>query len=879
MNGQGSESNVFQIDGVSGNVGAGNGGGYSSKGTGGALPVGTALGTTQSLVSVDDLQEFRVATSSYSAEFGRGAGGQISFVTRSGENQFHGTAYDYLRNNVFDANDFFNKFYQPVTPRQPLRQNDFGGTFGGPVVIPKIFDGHNKAFFFYNYEGLRLVQPTASYTAYVPNKTFRQDAATGSAIQEVLNSFPVANGPSVLGNDAVPDLAAYVSGYSNTGQIDSQSARVDYAISPRESIFYRFSNTPSAAGQESAGLSGTVSSNTRTSTLGLTSTLSAGITNELRANYTSNAEAQAFQPTSQNGSMPVNILTAAGYPSNTPSYSFAIALDFGYANSVPLYDYKGVNANRQFNITDGLSYAKGRHQFKFGADFKRLTSTDLTESPYSGFYFYDTADTLANNLGYAFIFANKNFFPLFRALALYAQDDWRATERLTVSAGLRWELNPAATSRRGPQPLELLNQNDPTQYAFAPEGTPIYETSFTDYAPRLGISYIANRTNGHETVVRLGGGLYDDPVTNQVDTLIGFEGPGYNNTVSFCSYSYCNTVGNFGFPLPETDLNPPIQFPPQFPITSTMYAYSPRLSTPRSVQYSAALQQMFGSKNSVTVTFVGAESRKYIGYQEKDVNGINPNWNNVFIAANQLSSSYHSGQVTFQREYARGLYVYAGYAWSHNIGSLQINSYTPYERTNQGTDLRHSFNAAAAWTIPAPTKSIVMRSAFSGWEVDPLVTARTGFPLELFGTYTSGAMTAGTSQTPNLNYVPGVPVYVYGIQYPGGRALNKNAFTNAPLGAIGTVPQNSYRGPGEATINITLQRNFTLHDRLLLNFRAEAFNVFNHTNFGSVDTGLGDPAFGQITSTLSTSLGSGVQSPLYASGGARSLQLALKLSF
>ena len=181
VNGQRPESNYYTVDGVSANVGATTGikltyGGGAS----GSVGAATALGTTQALVSVDDLLEFRVQSSTYSAEYGRNPGGQFAFDTKSGTNQWHGTAYDYLRNGVVDANDWFNDYFG--TPEPALRQNDFGGTFGGPVEVPGAYHGKDKTFFFFSYEGLRLAAPQAATTNSVPDHCLRGMAAscTGS---------------------------------------------------------------------------------------------------------------------------------------------------------------------------------------------------------------------------------------------------------------------------------------------------------------------------------------------------------------------------------------------------------------------------------------------------------------------------------------------------------------------------------------------------------------------------------------------------------------------------------------------------------------------------------------------------------------------------
>src|SRR6267378_1370470 len=153
VNGQRTESNYYTVDGVSANVGTAAGDNLRQSASG-SIAASTALGTTQALVSVDALQEFRVQSSSYSAEYGRNPGGQFAFETKSGTNQWHGTVYDYLRNGAFDANDWFNDYFQVKQP--PTRQNDFGGTFGGPVRIPRVYNGKDRTFFFVSYEGLRL---------------------------------------------------------------------------------------------------------------------------------------------------------------------------------------------------------------------------------------------------------------------------------------------------------------------------------------------------------------------------------------------------------------------------------------------------------------------------------------------------------------------------------------------------------------------------------------------------------------------------------------------------------------------------------------------------------------------------------------------------
>ena len=230
VNGQRADANYFTVDGVSANFGVT---GYSVlvQAAGGALPALSASGGTNSLVSVDAMQEFRVQTSSFAPEFGRTPGGQISIVTRSGTNAFHSTLFEYFRNDVLDANDWFNGYTNnPPLPKAEERQNDFGGVFGGPII-------KDKTFFFFSYEGLRLRQPATQDTA-VPDTGSRQQAP--SSMQPFLNAYPVQNGA-----DLGSDLAQYNASYSDPASLNAYSIRIDQVVNNRINLFGRYNYSPS----------------------------------------------------------------------------------------------------------------------------------------------------------------------------------------------------------------------------------------------------------------------------------------------------------------------------------------------------------------------------------------------------------------------------------------------------------------------------------------------------------------------------------------------------------------------------------------------------------------------------------------------------------
>ncbi len=876
VNGASGFSNSFTVDGVSANFGANNNGGYVGTGGSGGLPAATIQGLTQALVPVDDLQEFRVETNSYAAEYGGYSGGQFVFATRSGTNQFHGSASDYLRNTVFDANDFFDNYYG--TPRQPFRQNDFSGTLGGPVRIPHLYDGKDKTFFFLNYEGLRANLPTAAYLQYVPTAALKA-AATGP-IAAFLDSFPSSNVPN--GPDFDDGLAEYTSGYSALNNLNTYNLRFDQVLSKTEQLFVRGSNTTSNATENYLANQEILQQNTRMYTAGLTSEFNQRITNELRANFSSNSGPQEGAPNVQGDGSPYDLITAAGYPNDIPH--IAVYIDY-YPTTGTLgqTQYRGVNETRQVNVTDSLTWIRGTHQLKFGVNYRKLNSTQLPESPSTGFDYDSEGTLLANQPDYVYNDSTGLFYPGLQNFAAYAEDKWQANRRLSLSYGIRWDLMPPQTLRRGYMPYTLINQNNLSALTLGPPGA-AYDTSHYDFAPRLGATYLAHAKPGYETQVRAGIGLFYDSAANQGNSLIGVYSPGFSGDNSFCPFSYCNYDGQYAFPLPTQYLYTPIQNPPVPPFTSTFDAISPHLANPYTIQLNVAVQQDFGTNNAVTFNYVGAFYRKGIESTSIYEYPYNPDFQFVELETNGLRSAYNAGDVVFQHRVSKGLYAYAAYTWAHDITMNQINAYTPYEKSNAGGDVRDNFNAVVTWDIPYSSSNRTMKNILGHWGIDLRVMARTGFPVTLYGVSTADPADNGQYVSPGLNFVPDEPIYLYGSNngttIPGGKQLNPAAFTEAPIGVNGNVPLNDFRGFGMSQWNVSLRRDFRVYDRLNLQFRAAAFNVFNHPNFGAIDDYLPDYTFGQATNSLATSLSpSGGTSSSYQSGGPRNLQLGLKLQF
>jgi hypothetical protein len=891
VNGQRTESNYYTVDGVNANSGV-TPGGTSAASNSGSIAASTALGTTQALVSVDALQEFRVQSSSYSAEYGRNPGGQFSFVTRSGTNQWHGTAFDYLRNDVFDANDWFS--IRDGFAKAALRQNDFGGTLGGPIEIPHVYNGKDKTFFFFSYEGLRLIQPQPADTSYVPTVALRQSAP--AVLQPVLNAFPLPFcPPAAVGcaTDLGNGLGEFIGTWSNPSQVDTISVRLDQAVNDRLKLFFRFGDTPSSSATRGTGILGSPTPATsqilsftgRTYTFGATAILSSHISNEFRLGYSSNNSTFSDQIGDFAGGTAVNLAALQGLNAGSMYYLIQFQMNLGGLQS-NLFQEKSAGVQKQWNLVDTVSMSLGRHQLKVGADFRRSAPFQAPYNPGVVYFYLTQASVQANSTFIASGNSQAPAYPLYRNFSAFVQDEWRVRPRLSVSMGLRWEVNPApGTTRSGNLPYTVRGTSLST-LELAPAGTPLWPTTWFNFAPRLGAAYVLRTTPGWETVVRGGGGVFFD--TGQQLGSLGYGGPGFAATQRYCTIlppPLC-VQSSASFPLPLSQAEPPIVNPPVAPYTSTVvYAFSPHLQLPYTLQWNASIQQALGKSQALTISYVGSDGRRLPEQLGFTAPASNPNFDQINFIENVLTSDYDALQLQFQRRLSSGLTALASYTWSHSIDYASLNEDSAALRGNSDFDVRHSFSGAFSYDVPSHFESSFARAVLGHWGLDDRFTARTGFPVDPIGpTFIDPA--TGLSENAGLD-LTGEPLYVHGSQYPGGRAINISAFASppgcpgflcpGPPTAFGNAPRNFLRGFGAWQMDFALRREFPIYENLKLQFRAEAFNVFNHTNFGTIDTGFFDPTFGQATGTLAQS--SGVLSPIYANGGPRSMQFALKLIF
>src|SRR5271157_636399 len=351
VNGQRPDANYFTVDGVSVNLGTSST--VLGQGGAGQLPATSAFGGMSNLASIDALQEFRVQTSTFAPEFGRTPGAQVSVVTKSGTNALHGTAFEYFRNDILDANDWFAN--NAGKKKAALRQNDFGGPLGGPII-------KNKLFFFGSYEGLRVRLPKVANT-YEPTLATVQSAP--AAVQPLLNAFPKPNGAACPNCEA--GTAGFSATYSDPSSLDSYSGRVDYRLNNKVAIFGRYSNAPSKIAQRAAGgenyndVSHT-DYRTQAGTVGSDQILTPRLTNELRFNY-SRSRANIFYTLDDFGGG-VPPATSVLFPSGTSPQN-ADAAFFGDLNPFGLKYISGElasNIQEQLNVTDNVAWATGSHQ-------------------------------------------------------------------------------------------------------------------------------------------------------------------------------------------------------------------------------------------------------------------------------------------------------------------------------------------------------------------------------------------------------------------------------------------------------------------------------------------------------------------------------------
>jgi hypothetical protein len=848
-NGQRDNANYVTIDGASANVSA-----PETLSAGGGLLATSPLGTTGNLISMDALEDVRIQTSSYAAEFGRTPGAQIAIRSRSGTNQLHGVLFEHFRHDALDANDWFANAAN--VEQAELRHHQFGGVLGGPVV-------KSRAFFFGAYEGLRLRQPIATVTV-VPSQLARAIAAP--ALQPLVQAFPMPNGDRESGLQAEHGASMPM-----PARMDAASLRLDYYHSPRLTMFGRYNHAPSAytiPEEWNAASRLRHTGRTRTITGGVDAELSSRLYHELRVNYSNDARVESDTIAPVDGAVPLarsDVLATPG--------SMFWAMFFDDAARVHLTDDIGARA-WQINLADHFTAIAGGHQIKLGVDI-RHTALALYGRDYLQMLHFNTeADIVSGIASIAYFESRTPRAPRMRNYSAYVQDTWPIAPAITLTYGVRWDVNPAPYDGEGRRPFVVRSIEDAATVHVMPlpEGESLYRTRWWNIAPRVGASYqLAERRTGWATVLRGGAGVFYD--LGNAATLWAFDwNPPFTSNV---------LRTNVRYPLSAEDAAaPPLLPEPDASINIT--AIDPNLRVPYTWQWNAAVEQSLGRAQTLTVTYVGAAGRHLLQRQYFVQAPVVPLVSG--LVTSDGTSAYRALQVKINRRMSHGLQAVASYSWAHAQDEQSDDLNVSEDRTLWGDadfDIRHSVAAGLSYDLPTPHRPALAR-VLGEWGVDAMVRASSAYPF----TPRAEAMmlSDGTLTARQPDLVPGEPIWIVDPAAAGGRRLNPAAFAVPPAFQQGNAGRNRLRGFPFSQVDVALRRAWRLRDPLRVSLRVEAFNVFNHPNFLNplARDRLGDLNFGRSTQMANRGFG-GVQGPalqqFYESGGPRSMQLSLRLEF
>jgi Carboxypeptidase regulatory-like domain len=897
INGNRDRSNNYTLDGTDNNDPFFNNSALNQTGIGGA---------PGSLLPIDAIQEFNLQ-SQFPAEYGRNTGSVINIITKSGTNQFHGTAFEFLRNDFFDARNFFNR---DPAPKTAFRNNQFGGSLGGPIV-------HDKLFFFGAYEGQRE-RVGSDFTLFVPTPTQIVDAqavaiANGvtpnPALTAILGQFPQPTGF----NGHTGTLAGVV---KDKNDVDSAIGKVDYNITEGELLTGRYAYASSQQIFPLGGL-GTLSASrlpqfAQTSparvqvvSLSLLSTLSPTKINEVRFGYsryrTSFSSLDAnFDPST----LGINFGTGKlGLPE----------IDFGgiFENlGATAFSIPRGRTSQSFQYLDNFTWLKGRHTIKFGGEFRRVAVDSFNDNLQRGAIVFAPNNGLDPDPGtdiLAAYYMGIDSFTLGNAgnterttfnhgFSAFVQDDFRATKNLTLNLGLRWEyFGPISESHNL---LANLGRDGNLAMVGTDGVNAAYNRDLNNFGPRMGFAYNLHRG----TVLRAGYGVYYDYIpqdlmianfTNDAGLVTPPMGPFPVVPLNFNSAAFSTAPAAGTAPAPVFSVaGPPFDvfFTPQ------------NLATPYAQSWNFNVQHDLAQDVVLQLGYVGSKGTRLVRLRDANqafADGTRPNPNYGFMDefATIASSTYHALQVTLRIPSKHGLSGFAGYTWSKSLDDasdgIDFNSATvalPQDSNNlraehgaSNFDTRHRFTAAFAYQVP---RLFGPKRLAEGWQVNTIVTTQSGRPIPIVSANdtsgTSFPTPANSHQRPNL--VPGVnPInsnWESGpdtIGYLNAAAFVQPSSPTGQAGSFGDLGRNAIYGPKFWDVDFALAKSTPLFENMNLQFRAEFFNIFNHPNFALpnwfVNPGVGPT--GLITQTPDQAQ----TNPGLGGGGPRVVQLGLKLIF
>ena len=817
--------------------------------------VSTQLGRQESRVSrasIDSIQEFKVLSSTYSAEYGRSTGDIVNVITKSGGNDFHGTAFDYFRNDIMDAKNYF------ATQNTPLRLNQFGGNLSGPLRTDKLF-------FFVNYEGVRQIITTPATNVVVLGQAVRSTFAP--VMKPVIDAIPLPTvaGPVIFrgqgpgGTDVIrTDLGYFDGNLRNTLREDTGSIKIDYNAGPKDAFAFRYNIADSFTSTQYGVAAGQVSPSTSRNHL-FKGTWNHTITPRLLNEFGVAFNRPQTDSLGGGGNFPV-FQCSAFWGCNPQT-------DFGATPGPALFSSRRPQHSIQF--LDTLSWVRGIHTIRAGLDIRHAVTHDALDP--QDFLAFDGIDNFKkgqalqlSTLGHTMVgVQNTNY-------GFFVQDDIRLRPTLTLNLGLRYEYN---TVLQG----DLIGNFDIATLTLLPQGAPLYKPDRNNFGPRVGFSW--DPTGHGKTAVRGGFGVFYSPMLT--GAALGMAS-NYQQSFNFNFFDLlfgtrtCTPSYGLTYPVPDPlpTCNPPLP--------ANVTGLDQNIRDTYSMHWSFGVQQELIRNTVLEVSYVGNRGVKLpagAAYAGEELNlspfagapnQISPKFGQIRRFGNFINSDYHALQASLRRRVAKGVNVDANYTWAHELddavniltGAYQ-NSHNPnLDYASGDIDVRHNFTLGAVWDLP--TASWLPKRLGQGWQISSLLQARSGLPY----TIALAAPFFGTDQIrPNL--VPGVSVHPSNYSVPDNQ-LNPGAFSAPPNGKYGDLGRNTGRGPGFTQWDASFAKTTQLTEKLRLQFRGELFNLFNHPNFANPISFLNDANFGKSTATIANHVGTGTS---------RQGQLVLKLIF
>jgi hypothetical protein len=787
--------------------------------------------------SQETISEFRVQTSDYQAQYGRAAGSFVNIASKSGTNDFHGTLFDYFRNNFLDARNFFN---DKGTPQAQFRYNDFGANLGGPIHT-------NKTFFFVNYEGSRQsIGVTGSGTTL--SALARQETLTNSpALAPIVNMYPIGTGPT-----SDPLVDNYTTVQSLAVKEDTGSFKIDQIFSDKDTLFFRVNinegdvNGPLFGVDPSAlGVLDHQNVPTRTSNFAL-------------------HEEHIFNPHFLNEVLIGMQRFASDIGSEEPYpeiFLNALTIDPGTRGI-----YKEINASYQ--ISDSLSLTLGSHTIKWGGIAYRVQVDNYSTATSN--ITYTTMQNFINNQASVASIAvgDPGSATWAYQVGAFAQDTWQLTPKITLDYGLRWDYETPPFD-----PANRAQTFDTRINTLGPPGGALFKPNYHDFGPRFALAWQA----GPRIIVRTGYGIFYQ------DYPVGFGA--YNvptNNIPGNTTFLQQQIPTLGYPL--------TQFLSQGTApTPTVYGFNYNKPDIYAQQWNFTTEFQLDNNSNLQIAYVGNHGLNL--RRDIDINLYdpaigarpNPNFADIFLETASGQNIYHSLQTSYTRRFANGFQMNANYTWSHAIDDVDdqglfdaqpqnVNDFRA-ERGNSSGDARNSgsFNILYQLPVGRGRRFLGNTSGFvdklvGGWELAALGQARSGIAETVYIPISQTGNGQTANQRPNV--VPGVSVY------PSNQSItnwiNAAAFSMPAAGTFGNASRGIVYGPGLFNVDLSAIKNTSITERLKFQLRGEFFNVLNHPNFGQPGSTLGSSGFGVVFNTLGRTIGFGTS---------RQIQLAARFNF